>query len=342
MYTDVLISVIVPVYNAENSLNICIESILKQSYHNLELILVDDGSTDSSGSICDKFASTDKRIKVLHKVNEGVSVARNVGIEAAVGEYISFIDSDDYVQLNYLSELSRCKCDLSICGYITKCGDTVVSETLPGNEKYDGLNSIDYARIYSNNLMYMPWCKLYKRDIIMSNNLRFPVNISLGEDTMFVAEYLKYAKTAYMCNYAGYIYNTVEESFSLSNKTSYETLDMLTISRDFVLSIIDNISPEAALEIRKNTLSNISWYLEKLLLSKMSFQEKKHILNHYLENKYVIETLQDVDKYYNSTRVRRLLSSGNIREIIKSFTKMKRKAKYKQLKHNIRRVLCRK
>ena len=102
MDDNALISVIVPVYNVENYLSRCISSIIKQSYKNFELILVDDGSTDKSGAICDIFAEKDGRIKALHKINEGVSSARNYGIKQACGKYICFVDSDDYVYIIWL------------------------------------------------------------------------------------------------------------------------------------------------------------------------------------------------------------------------------------------------
>ena len=108
MDDNALISVIVPVYNVENYLYKCISSIITQSYGNFELILIDDGSIDKSGEICDSFSEKDNRIKVIHKVNEGVSSARNYGLKQARGEYICFVDSDDYVLNDYLLNLINC------------------------------------------------------------------------------------------------------------------------------------------------------------------------------------------------------------------------------------------
>ena len=100
-----LISIVVPVYNVENYLDKCIETIVKQTYKNIEIILVDDGSKDNSGSKCDEWKNKDKRIKVIHKVNGGLSSARNAGIEVAAGKYINFIDSDDYIDLRMIEIL---------------------------------------------------------------------------------------------------------------------------------------------------------------------------------------------------------------------------------------------
>lgn len=102
-----MISIIVPVYNVDTFLKKCVDSILSQSYKNFELILVDDGSTDNSGNICDYYASIDKRVRVIHKINGGVGAARNTGMSIAKGKYITFIDSDDYVEPEYLSAFFR-------------------------------------------------------------------------------------------------------------------------------------------------------------------------------------------------------------------------------------------
>ncbi len=121
MYESELISVIVPVYNVEQYLEKCISSIIDQTYRNLEIILVDDGSTDQSGALCDEFAQKDGRIRVIHKENGGVADARNVGIEACNGEYVSFVDSDDYIHPEMLAKLydslKQFGADVSICQY---------------------------------------------------------------------------------------------------------------------------------------------------------------------------------------------------------------------------------
>ena len=125
MNNDILISVIVPIYNVEQFLSKCIQSIINQSYSRLEIILVDDGSTDDSPQICDEFKEKDKRIKVIHKKNGGLSDARNVGIEVASGEYIGFVDSDDYIdELMYEKLLNACIRNNS---YISICGRNIVN-----------------------------------------------------------------------------------------------------------------------------------------------------------------------------------------------------------------------
>ena len=102
-----LISVIIPIYNVENYLKKCLDSICSNTYHNLEIILVDDGSKDQSGKICDEYCKYDKRCRVYHRKNHGVSATRNFGLQCATGKYVAFIDSDDYIEKNYFSSLSK-------------------------------------------------------------------------------------------------------------------------------------------------------------------------------------------------------------------------------------------
>ncbi len=176
-----LVSVIVPVYNTEKYLQKCIDSIVNQSYRNIEVILIDDGSTDNSASICDKFAENDNRVIVFHKDNEGLSVARNFGIDRATGEYILFVDSDDYIDAMMIEKLHNKivldNADISICSfnYIDENGkildlkaeDKVVLDRLfTSKEAYDGLCS-------DNKTSYIvSWNKLYKKKLF--DTIRFP------------------------------------------------------------------------------------------------------------------------------------------------------------------------
>lgn len=177
------ISVIIPVYNVEPYLEECILSVCRQTYDNLEIILVDDGSTDNCGTICDNYAGIDSRIRVLHKKNGGLSDARNFGIEIATGEYITFIDSDDYVYKDYISYLYKLICkyqaDISICGYLrtTERQNSYQSET--DEELYfDNITAMLYL-LYQKKFTSSAWAKLYKLSIF--KEIRFPVN-KLHED----------------------------------------------------------------------------------------------------------------------------------------------------------------
>lgn len=205
-----MISVIVPVYNVEKYLKKCINSIINQSFKKIEIILINDGSTDKSGVICDKLAKQDLRIKVIHQENAGVSVARNVGIELAQGEYICFVDSDDYLPYNAIevlyNQITENNVDLC-CGSWTKI-------TAIKTKKNDNQTSIidlsdkeainKYMRLEEVN---GPVAKLYKRDIILDNNLRFAKGIKIGEDAIFNYQYINKCKQVMFVSDNVYYYN---------------------------------------------------------------------------------------------------------------------------------------
>ncbi len=175
-----LISIIIPVYNVEKYIRKCLDSVICQTYKNLEIIVVDDGSPDNCGKICDEYAEKDQRIKVIHKENGGLSSARNVGIDAACGRYLCFLDSDDYIIETYVEKLynamTETDADIVQCEFIETAGDDAVS--IPEDKKIsiiDGKAMIgklyDYYGISAPTVVV--WTKLYKKELF--EGLRFPV-----------------------------------------------------------------------------------------------------------------------------------------------------------------------
>lgn len=167
-----LLSVIVPVYNVDKYLDKCLSSIICQTYENLQIILVDDGSTDKSGCICDKFAKIDKRIQVIHQENQGLSCARNVGIEKSIGKYIAFVDSDDYLERTMYSDLmfaiSHTNCDIASCGvnYVDEKGVIIEDKIFDGVLDVYSREDV-FAGLYtSEKIRFEVWNKIFKRDII--------------------------------------------------------------------------------------------------------------------------------------------------------------------------------
>lgn len=182
------ISVIVPVYKVEKYLHRCIDSILSQSFTDFELILVDDGSPDNCGKICDEYAQKDSRVRVFHKSNGGVSSARNLGLDNAIGEWVTFIDSDDYIEQGYISELMFYQEHndvefVAICNYIKKHTDSIHISLK--KEEFDLLFSK-----YELNRICSPWGKLFNYNLIKHIDLKFDDRIHLGEDVIFVLTYL--------------------------------------------------------------------------------------------------------------------------------------------------------
>lgn len=193
-----IISVIVPVYKVEKYLEKCADSIINQTYKNLEIILVDDGSPDNCGKICDEYANKDKRIKVIHKKNEGVSVARNCGIENSHGKWISFVDADDYIEENYfeilLSEIQKDSADFIMCGYNRIYNEKNKIEKINcTNKKEDGDSKKLLEKALNVQTSY-GFChmKLINANIIKNNNIKFNPELEVAEDAFFIIELSKY------------------------------------------------------------------------------------------------------------------------------------------------------
>lgn len=225
------ISVIVPVYNSEKRLHKCIDSILNQSYSNFELLLINDGSTDTSDDICEEFAEKDERIKVFHKENGGASSARNLGIDNAKGEYICFVDSDDYVDQDYLSSfivevLKENKFTLVVQSMVIESNGIIIKkplfqEGLYGYDNFSGLFSINKLVTRGG-----PVCKLYNKEIIDKYNIRFNNKIHYAEDLLFMLTYLLYVNSVYLSNPTHYHY--ISQDGSLSKKYNSVESEVLT------------------------------------------------------------------------------------------------------------------
>lgn len=221
-----LISVIVPVYKVERYLPRCIESILGQTYTNFELILVDDGTPDRSGIICDRYAEKDSRIRVIHKENGGVSTARNAGIDVAKGEWITFVDSDDWIDSSYLDvlymPLTHNQFDMTsglleyrnVKRFSLKCNDCSINVA--------DIDSMDKFNLVDRMEFIVPCLKLFSKKLIEQYKLRFIEGIAMGEDAIFVKNYLKYCKKIYSVGKVIYFYNKLNESSVTHQKRDFE------------------------------------------------------------------------------------------------------------------------
>ncbi len=220
------ISVIVPVYQVEERLPRCIESVLAQSFMDFELLLVDDGSLDRSGEICDMYAKRDNRIRVFHQGNAGVSAARNRGLEVATGRYIVFIDSDDYVRTEYLENLYVSLNSVKNAGSgIAISGITIVTvdETVKRTVEYVARTVLDGQLVSfweSNDMSEMrnPVAKIYDKKVLDEHRIRFDTRIHFGEDSIFVFEYLLWCNYIVVTENIDYVY--WEKDGSLSKKVN--------------------------------------------------------------------------------------------------------------------------
>lgn len=213
-----MISIIIPVYQIEESIERCVNSIVAQSYTDWELILVNDGSKDHSGEICDKLSTTDPRIHVVHKQNGGVSSARNVGINAAKGEWIVFVDGDDVIGIDYLRQISQ-NSDYDFIvfgmaidkyhpnGILAESYSKLISDTYIIDIK-DLPNS--FACIFRSLNMDSSCCKAFRKSIIDRNNLRFNVQMVCYEDFEFVIRYLECCKGSF-CSLPYIAYHYIQQ-----------------------------------------------------------------------------------------------------------------------------------
>lgn len=213
-----LISVIVPVYNAEDYLEKAIQSIVNQTYSNLEIFIIDDGSQDNSGMICDELSKKDSRIQVIHQINSGVSNARNTALDKIKGKYVSFMDADDYIENTMLENLVKIydefNVDLVNSGFYSEIRSYKKNETVSSSDKINYLDKLYCSKkeikdemviLWDKHQLYNVVNKLYIRDIIEKNNIRFP-NHNFGEDIEFNRQYLLKINSMYNSSECYYHY----------------------------------------------------------------------------------------------------------------------------------------
>lgn len=208
---NALVSIIVPVYNVQEYVRRCLESLMNQSYENIEIIVIDDGSTDESGIICENCAKNDTRIKVFHKKNGGLSSARNYGIKRAKGKYICLVDSDDYVKIDFVKKMmDRVKTDnidIVICGF---------NKTIPLNdESMSGRDTVRKLLLNQDNIEIIAWNKMYRSDLF--NGLLYPEGKNY-EDNLTTYKLLSKARVVSYLAESLYVYVEREGSITKNDK----------------------------------------------------------------------------------------------------------------------------
>lgn len=319
------VSIIVPIYNGEDKLESCIQSVLKQTYQEWELILVNDGSKDHSLEICQNYANMYESIIVIDKENGGVSSARNYGLREAKGEYIQFIDCDDYVESDYLEvlvrEIEQKNADLVISGY-TRHKNGKISRNVPSSYVSDGVQQFSqiFFLLYNRWLINIPWNKLFRKNLIKSD---FPGELSLGEDLIFNLNYLQQCKRIAIVDCSGYHYciengnslafqfreDRFENSCYLHRQVFQFATEYLLIKEDLCFdqsfirqirfSIVSMVKSSNISKIEKQKLIN-KWinredvreaYQKKGKMSIVDFMLKKLILNRKCKLIYLITSL---------------------------------------------------
>ena len=235
-----IVSIIIPVYNAEGTLPRCVDSILNQTFTDFELLLVDDGSADASGAICDCYAAKDSRVRVFHQANSGVSASRNLALDQARGDYLQFLDSDDWITPDATSCLVRAMeggpCDMVISDFYRVVGERVSQK---GDIEEDGILTREE---YAAHMMENPadfyygvlWNKLYRRNIVEEHHLRMDPEISWCEDFMFNLEYIRYAEHFRAIQIPIYYYVKTKGSLASQSMSISKTVKMkLMVFEDY-------------------------------------------------------------------------------------------------------------
>ena len=278
------ISVIVPVYNVEAYLERCVESILQQTYTHFELILINDGSTDSSGQICDHLASRYENIKVYHIENAGVSNARNMGIQLATGSWVTFIDSDDFVTQDYLATLASAVEGLNVCFVIAPLHhikNGIVTDLPPHSGKTELWSTEETMKelLMTTRTSFFPVAKLFKRDLLADE--KFNTNYHLAEDALFLTELL--LKTRCSCVFIDkpvYYYDHREGSATTSvNRYVFDTIEVYQQIIAQVSQAFPNLKYEL---INRECWSYITVYDKIIFTSREEYQKEKAELRNWI------------------------------------------------------------
>lgn len=278
------ISVIIPVYNVEKQIERCIDSVLAQSYGEFEIILVDDGSTDLSGEICDSYAQKDSRIKVIHKNNGGVSSARNLGISHAKGEYIHFIDGDDWIDSGLFhdiyEQIEGSRADIIFFGFKYEDEDGNLIKVKKLDKTVSSSNNLEKytIQLYKNDLYGYTWCKWYRRDVIKENNIFFDEKISYCEDEKFTCEYYKYVKKLIIYSnntYYHYVRYTKERK-SLCTTVNTGDMEMRNDVFKAWLEMLENYNDDEIYQyLMERANVNLRYLFSNIIYGEYSYREQK-------------------------------------------------------------------
>ena len=284
-----LISVIVPIYKVEPYLRKCVDSIINQSYRNLEIILVDDGSPDNCGAICDEYAAKDSRIKVIHKPNGGLSDARNAGMDIMSGDYVAFVDSDDWIEPNMYERLlqliTEYQADIAVGGvtddfeYNNQITSTKVSDY--GSVPFAESNTNAMRRYFHTSCA--AWDKLYKADLF--DGIRYPVG-EINEDEAIVLHIL--ARCSKVCYTSEIFYHYMHRNSGATITSSPFSIKKLAWQRHCIsnLEFIRTHYPDLEQDAAKRCRDSLMWSLTEIALAEESFDSaKKDMLRVLKENR---------------------------------------------------------
>ena len=309
------ISVIVPVYKAEPYLHRCVDSILNQTFSDFELILVDDGSPDKCPVICDQYAEKDQRIRVIHKKNGGVSGARNAGIQAAQGNWVAFVDSDDYCGPDYLMNLFDPDYDFCTVGYFNVYPQKKLKQRMEhSNCSYRSFTSADLA--YQIHLCNMSWlsfacCHLFRLDLIRQCGIEFDTHLTAMEDTIFTAQYFTACKSIKVTSTYDYYYMH-HGGKSLSTTLNSQYFACMYEADKRIAELMEQTFHISYPRKLKTGLPGIYVWFLGIIVGNDSFSYRQQIsaLRFIFKSPYFQETLKEMNTFYpgTSNAYRKILS----------------------------------
>lgn len=293
-----LVSVIIPAYNCEAYISKCIESILSQSYKNIEVVIVNDGSVDKTEEVIKRYEKLDKRIRYFSQKNLGPSIARNIGIENSNGEYLMFVDADDSVSNIYveklLNKIRSENYDIACCGYVdqSKYGVFKLNDFWYENYRLDKSKFLDCV---CNGVGGVLWAKIFRKDIIIENNIRMDSKIFMSEDLIFILEYCKYSERFGAINENLYYYNRLNDN-SISSKIDINYLENYIL----LVNKINKLLGE--LNVNKNKVNLIEITKVQALVNKVLVSETYRYLEYrnkdiFVKNIKVILESNFIKKY---------------------------------------------
>lgn len=298
------ISVIVPAYNAEKYLYRCVDSVLKQTFFDFELLLVDDGSTDGTAAICDTYSSMDSRVRVFHKENGGVSSARNLGIDNAQGEWITFVDSDDWIEYNAFEKFIDYNDGDLIVGAMKFENSQTIAVLSEENTLIEGdtlwqqlTGNIDHSLISG------PWCKLFKRKIIVEKQIRFNEALCFAEDNVFVKSYLIHISRIRNVNVLCYHYQDIGDDIYVKYSKSF--IPILNYFYE-ILKVYEEIEKLKNITISKRGIVDVVFNLACICLTKRGVHDLKYICAYFND-----KNTQILLKERNSLHIKNMLFLSN-------------------------------
>lgn len=298
-----IISIIIPVYNGEDFIVRCMESIQAQTFSHYEVILVNDGSKDSSEKIITDFIKDKTEWKIFSKINEGTSLTRNFGINKSKGQYIAFIDADDFVEKNYLerlySSLNESDSDLACCGYYDHSNVGVVAlNNYSGNSaKSIGVN--EFSKLLFSQIGGVLWDKLFDAEIIRENNIKMNLEIYYYEDSLFVLDYLQFTKKISIIDAPLYHYNRINEH-SFTKKINHKWKQNIINFNSEIKKKLDKLNI-CSFDTDRIVARNVSGFI----LSVFDY-EKLSVYNSFEKNKIINEMVNEpfFVKYFTKNNVR--------------------------------------